>query len=68
MKKEQWQAVYAPDEKALDRRVQQAISQLRDDVPARRVSARRMLLIAAALMLMLAAAAAVAAGLARSAK
>ena len=68
MKKEQWQAVYAPDEKALDRRVQQAISQLRDDVPARRVSARRMLLIAAALVLMLAAAAAVAAGLARSAK
>lgn len=68
MKKEQWQAVYAPDEKALDRRVQQAISQLRDDVPARRVSARRMLLIAAALMLMLAAAAAVAAGLARSTK
>lgn len=68
MKKEQWQAIYAPDEKALDRRVRQALSQLQDDVPVRHGFARRMLLIGVALVLMLAAAVAVAAGLARAAK
>lgn len=69
MKKEQWQAVYTPNnEKMLERRVRQTLSGLQEDAPVRRISGRRMMLIAAALVLMLAAAVAVAAGLTRSAK
>lgn len=69
MKKEQWQAVYTPNnEEMLEWRVRQTLSELQEDAPARRISGRRMMLIAAALVLMLAAAVAVAAGLTRSAK
>ena len=69
MKKEQWQAVYTPNnEEMLERRVRQTLSGLQEDAPVRRISGRRMMLIAAALVLMLAAAVAVAAGLTRSAK
>ena len=68
MKKEQWQAVYTPNEEMLEQRVRQTLSGLQEDAPTRRISGRRMMLIAAALVLMLAAAVAVAAGLTRSAK
>ena len=69
MKKEQWQAVYTPNnEEMLERRVRQTLSGLQEDAPARRISGRRMMLIAAALVLMLAAAVAAAAGWMRSAK
>lgn len=54
MKKEQWQAVYTPNnEEMLERRVRQTLSGLQEDAPARRISGRRMMLIAAALVLML---------------
>lgn len=68
MKKEQWQAVYAPDEERLDQCVRQALAKIQDNQPARTISRRRMLLIAATLVLMLAAAVAAAAGWMRSAK
>lgn len=69
MKKEQWQAVYTPNnEEMLEWRVRQTLSGLQEDAPARRISGRRMMLIAAALVLMLAAAVAAAAGWMRSAK
>ena len=39
MKKEQWQAVYTPNnEEMLERRVRQTLSGLQEDAPARRIS------------------------------
>lgn len=65
MKKAEWQAVYAPQGDALERRVRQTLDGLADR--PERAYPRRAVFVAAALVLALIAAAAVAAGLTRSA-
>lgn len=66
MKKAEWQAVYAPQGDALERRVRTTLDGLADR--PERVYPRRAVFVAAALVLALIAAAAVAAGLTRSAR
>lgn len=66
MKKAEWQAVYAPQGDALERRVRTTLDGLADR--PERAYPRRAVFVAAALVLALIAAAAVAAGLTRSAR
>ena len=66
MKKAEWQAVYAPQGDALERRVRTTLDGLVDR--PERAYPRRAVFVAAALVLALFAAAAVAAGLTRSAR
>ena len=66
MKKAEWQAVYAPQGDALERRVRQTLDGLEEK--NRYAYPKRGAFIAAALVLALIAAAAVAAGLTRSAR
>lgn len=66
MKKAEWQAVYAPQGDALERRVRTTLDGLTDR--PERAYPRRAVFVAAALVLALIAAAAVAAGLTRSAR
>ena len=66
MKKAEWQAVYAPQGDALEKRVRTTLDGLADR--SERAYPRRAVFVAAALVLALIGAAAVAAGLTRSAR